>query len=119
MENLSISALPFAARLRDSGACLGNQASPAFGAARLEHLPAVAGGHPCPETVGARPFDAAGLKGSLHSWNLLWNLAGLPGVLESVRGKITWSSAKKIAKYKFLGQEGQTKSILPSVSCHC
>ncbi|MDQ1336743.1 MAG: hypothetical protein QG552_3693 [Thermodesulfobacteriota bacterium] len=80
MENLSISALPFAARLRDSGACLGNQASPALGAARLEHLPAVAGGHPCPETVGACAFDAAGLKGSLHSLNLLWNLAGLPGV---------------------------------------
>ena len=74
---------------------LWNQMSPALGAARLEYLPAVAGGHPCPETVGACSFDAAGLKGSLHSLNLLWNLAGLPGVLESVRGNSSWLPRKR------------------------
>ena len=57
--------------------------------------------------MGARALDAAGLKGSLHCWNLLLEPGLPPGVRTCTRELV--SSAKKIPNYKFPGHEGQTK----------
>ena len=45
------------------------QALAAFGAAPLEHQPAVLGGHPSTESVRLGPAAIVGLKGSLRHSN--------------------------------------------------
>lgn len=48
------------------GGCSGYQAGTAFGAARGKHLTTIAGRHTRTESVGSRPLETAGLKGSFH-----------------------------------------------------
>ena len=49
-----------------SGQLSGGESGPALGAPRIDHFPTATGRHACAESVGARPFDSAGLEGTFH-----------------------------------------------------